>query len=121
MTDQRKALAPVAAGGEGQIHRQTKRPTNNTRLRPLTKRQYRALSWLLLVGPVSPLDVERSAGCRNGPELVASLRRRGLAIDTLIDFKPDRDGLQCKTGLYRLRDCSRKLAEALLSKSKALN
>ncbi|MQX53924.1 hypothetical protein [Alcanivorax sediminis] len=116
MTDKRKAPVPAATEHEGQNHRQSKRLLNHTGLRPLSKRQFRAVS-LLLTRDISPLDVERLAGCRNGPELVATLRRRGLQIDTLEDRKPDRDGRTCRTGLYRLRELSRDLAEALLLKS----
>ena len=46
--------------------------------------------------------VDREAGCSNGPELIAELRRRGL--DVPCDRIPayDRDGLEVKRGVYHL-------------------
>ena len=46
--------------------------------------------------------IDREAGCSNGPELVAELRRRGLTVpcDRIPVF--DRDGLEVKRGVYHL-------------------
>jgi hypothetical protein len=46
--------------------------------------------------------LDREAGCSNGPELVAELRRRGLELpcDRIPVF--DRDGLEVKRGVYHL-------------------
>ena len=46
--------------------------------------------------------LDREAGCSNGPELVAELRRRGLEVPC--DRIPvyDRDGLEVKRGVYHL-------------------
>ena len=64
-------------------------------------RHLRALNWLLRRAmPRETLD--REAGCSNGPELVAELRRRGLEVPC--DRIPvyDRDGLEVKRGVYHL-------------------
>ena len=64
-------------------------------------RQIRALIELLR-RPMPREHLDREAGCSNGPELVASLRRRGL--DLPCDRAPviDRDGRKVERGVYRL-------------------
>lgn len=46
--------------------------------------------------------LDRAAGCSNGPELVAELRRRGLVIPCSREVVLDRDGKQVEAGRYRL-------------------
>jgi len=47
-------------------------------------------------------QVDREAGCSNGPELVAELRRRGLEFPCVRIEALDRDGRPCKPGVYNL-------------------
>lgn len=47
-------------------------------------------------------QVDREAGCSNGPELVAELRRRGLEFPCVRIDAIDRDGKPCKPGVYNL-------------------
>lgn len=93
---------------------------NQAPLRKLSKRQYRAVT-MLMEAPRTPLEIERKAGCRNGPELIASLKRRRLQICSVPFTVADRDGIACETCRYVLTEGSRELAQALLSKTTALS
>lgn len=44
--------------------------------------------------------IDREAGCSNGPELIAELRRRGLEVPCTRIEALDRDGRPCKPGVY---------------------
>lgn len=66
-------------------------------------RHRRALD-ALLNGPVTRHDLARIAGAANAPELVAELRRRGLAIPCQRFNFTDRDGDKCRPGEYHLTD-----------------
>lgn len=62
----------------------------------------------LLARPRLRGDVDGIAGCSNGPELVAELRRRGLEVPCeRIDFI-DRDGKPCRPGVYSLTTTDRR-------------
>lgn len=52
-------------------------------------------------------QVDREAGCSNGPELVAELRRRGLEFPCVRIEAIDRDGKPCKPGVYHLTEKDR--------------
>ena len=73
----------------------------------------------LLRRPVSREQVDSIAGCSNGPELIAELRRRGLGKDHLpcerIKFI-DRDGNLCRPGVYSLTEQGRRMIYAWLAK-----
>ena len=62
----------------------------------------------LLRRPMPREHLDRAAGCANGPELVAELRRRGLEVpcDRVPDF--DRDGLPIRRGVYHLTERDRR-------------
>ena len=57
-------------------------------------------------------ELDRIAGCSNGPELVAELRRLGLDVQCLKMTRTDRDGKPCRPGLYILTDTGRRQIEA---------
>ena len=54
----------------------------------------------VLVRPRRREDVDSIAGCSNGPELVAELRRRGLDVPCERIRFIDRDGYPCRPGVY---------------------
>jgi hypothetical protein len=67
-------------------------------------RQWRAIRELLTRDSRSlqRLELDLVAGCSNGPALVAELRAKGLELPChRIDFI-DRDGSQCRPGVYSL-------------------
>ena len=70
-------------------------------------RQLRVIS-ALLRRPMPRQHIDREAGCSNGPELIAELRRRGLSVPC--DRTPviDRDGREVKRGIYRLTTTERR-------------
>ena len=74
---------------------------------------------VLLRRPVSREELDRIAGCSNGPELVAELRRRGLGKEHLpcerISFI-DRDGYPCRPGVYSLTIAGRRMIYAWMAK-----
>ena len=80
-------------------------------------RHLRALA-VLLRRPVPREQLDSIAGCSNGPELVAELRRRGLGDDHLycerIKFI-DRDGNACRPGVYSLTEKGRRMVYAWLA------
>lgn len=61
-------------------------------------------------------DVDSIAGCSNGPELVADLRRRGLELPCERIQFIDRDGRPCRPGVYSLTAKDRRLIHAWLAK-----
>ena len=74
-------------------------------------RHLRALQ-ALTVRSVPRVQLDKIAGCANGPDLVAELRRRGLELPCERGSKKDRDLFDCWPGVYFLsqRD-RRKLTE----------
>ena len=76
-------------------------------------RHCRALA-LLLQRPAKREELDRAAGCSNGPELVAELRRRGLELPCERVDAIDRDGRHCKPGIYSLTNKDRRRINAWL-------
>lgn len=62
----------------------------------------------LLTNPRPREEIDQIAGCSNGPELVAELRRRGLEIPCTRQTKVDRDGLNINPGAYYITQQDRK-------------
>ena len=62
--------------------------------------------------PLLREELDRVAGCSNGPALAAELRRRGLDVHCLQVTRTDRDGKNCRPGLYILTDKGRRQIEA---------
>jgi hypothetical protein len=54
------------------------------------------------VRPLPREHLDRVAGCSNGPELVAELRRRGLQLPCTRTKRKDRDLFDCWPGVYFL-------------------
>lgn len=81
-------------------------------------RHLRAIA-VLLRRPVPREQLDSIAGCSNGPELIAELRRRGLGQEHLpcvrIRFV-DRDGFICRPGVYSLTGKGRRMVYAWLAK-----
>jgi len=104
----------------------TPRPTKAERSAPKQRqfsgtdnpRHLRAIA-ALLRRPVPREQLDSIAGCSNGPELIAELRRRGLGDDHLpcerISFI-DRDGCKCRPGVYSLTEKGRRMIYAWMAK-----
>ncbi|NDP40151.1 MAG: hypothetical protein GZ093_15615 [Rhodoferax sp.] len=63
----------------------------------------------LLARPRRREDVDSTAGCSNGPELIAELRRRGLEVPCMRVHFRDRDGKACCPGVYSFTARDRRL------------
>lgn len=57
---------------------------------------------LLWERPAKRSEIDDRAGCLNGPELIAELRRRGLTVPCERIECLDRDGRTCHPGIYKL-------------------
>jgi hypothetical protein len=83
-------------------------------------RHLRAIA-ALLNRPVPREQLDSIVGCANGPDLIAELRDRGLGKDhlpcTRINFV-DRDGVECRPGVYSLTDKGRRMVYAWMAKRK---
>jgi len=79
----------------------------------LTTRQTRAIKGLL-AKPLKREELDRVAGCSNSPDLIACLRRKGLAIPCELVNVTDRDGHDCRSGLYSFTDADKLTAKAWL-------
>ncbi|ADU99333.1 hypothetical protein [Alicycliphilus denitrificans] len=78
-------------------------------------RHLRAIA-ALLRRPMPRENLDTEAGCSNGPELVAELRRRGLEVPChRINFV-DRDGFICRPGVYLLTDTDRRKLHQWMAK-----
>jgi len=78
-------------------------------------RYLRALQ-ALRVRPVPREQLDRVAGCSNGPELIAQLRRDGLEIPCTRTRKKDRDMFDCWPGVYSLTQADRRKLNAWLAR-----
>ncbi|MEC5218398.1 hypothetical protein RCH09_003367 [Actimicrobium sp. GrIS 1.19] len=73
----------------------------------------------LLVRPVPREQLDRVAGCSNGPDLIAALRDMGLGKDGLPCTKVpdrDRDGFAIRRGVYSLSEAGRRAVNVWLRK-----
>ena len=70
------------------------------------KRHLRVLA-VLLVRRLFREELDKIAGCSNGPELVAELRRCGLEVPCHRVTRLDKDGKPCRPGVYSLTDDDR--------------
>ena len=77
-------------------------------------RQVRALQELLK-GPRSVRQLSNSTGANGVPQLISTLRDKGLDIDTIDQVGFDRDGRKTYFGIYYLEEDSRYLAESLVN------
>lgn len=59
------------------------------------------------VGAAPGEQLDRLAGAANGPDLVAQLRRRGMAVPCEKIRVTDRDGRKCWPGVYSLAPADR--------------
>lgn len=87
--------------------------TATTEKRLQSPRQYRALRDLMS-GPCTVRELFDSVGCNGVPQLISSLRDKGLQIDTRERKGQDRDGRPVAFCVYVLVDNSRVQAFRLL-------
>ena len=66
--------------------------------------------------PLPREQLDHIAGCSNGPDLVAELRRRGLDVPCTRTKKMDRDMFDCFPGVYHLTELDRRKIRRWLNK-----
>ena len=66
----------------------------------------------LMTRPMPREHLDKVAGCSNGPELVAELRRRGLRAPCTRVKSKDRDLFDCWPGVYHLTERDRRKLSA---------
>ena len=66
----------------------------------------------LITRPLPREQLDQVAGCSNGPDLVAELRRRGLDAPCTRTKKIDRDGFDVRPGVYHLTQADRRRVNA---------
>ncbi|MHB8949366.1 MAG: hypothetical protein ACYC4S_09910 [Rhodoferax sp.] len=72
----------------------------------------------LMTRPRKREELDEIAGCSNGPELVAELRRRGLEIECTRTQKMDRDLFDCYPGVYCFTPGDRRRVRAWQAREK---
>ena len=70
----------------------------------------------LMTRPMTREHLDQIAGCSNGPELVAELRRRGLEVPCARTKKKDRDLFDCWPGVYHFTQTDRRRVNAWLTR-----
>ena len=70
----------------------------------------------LMRRPMPREEVDRVAGCSNGPDLISDLRDKGLEIPCAKVACVDRDGLEVERGIYRPSDTDRRKVVRWLAK-----
>jgi len=75
----------------------------------LSPREARAIR-ALLNHSVMRENLDTIAGCSNGPELVAGLRRKGLSVPCDRVERYDKDGNACYPGLYSFTPTDKQIA-----------
>ena len=93
-----------------------KKTPATTAKRLTSPRHYRALQELLK-GPRTIRQLIDKTGANGIPQLIVSLKNKGLRIDTIERTGVDRDGRHDWYGEYILLDESRQLAEKLIAAS----
>ena len=100
---------PVPLVSQGGAQMKTPEPSKENPSAPIKReftgtdnpRHLRAIT-ALLRRPLPRENLDTVAGCSNGPELVAELRRRGLDVPCKRINFVDRDGFICRPGVYFL-------------------
>lgn len=87
----RNAQPPINAGLSAPVRAEFTGTNNPRHLRAIIA---------LMKAPLPREALDKRAGCSNGPELVAELRRRGLKVPCERVPFIDRDGKPCRPGVY---------------------
>lgn len=92
-------------------------PPPQGRLSTFNPRMIR-LVYALLHGPLMRKDVDRIAGCANGPDLIANIRSLGLGrinLPCILIPVIDRDGKKSLAGRYSVTEEGKELLVKLLN------
>ena len=115
----RKAPTPTKATGAFQNQDQHVDSIQPARFLGTNNPRHLRVLPIMLNRPLPREALDREAGCSNGPELVAELRRRGLDVPCHRISFVDRDGYTCRPGVYSLTASDRRKVYAWLASRKA--
>ena len=87
-----------------------------TRFSGTNNPRYLRVIQALMTRPLTREHLDQVAGCSNGPELVAELRRRGLEVPCARTKKKDRDLFDCWPGVYHFTQTDRRRVNAWLTR-----
>ena len=104
----KKAPAPTKTQGAFQNHEQQCDSIKHTRFLGTDNPRHLRFIAAVLARPRRREDVDSIAGCSNGPELIAELRRRGLEVPCERIRFIDRDGYPCRPGVYSFTAADRR-------------
>jgi hypothetical protein len=111
----KKAPAPTKTQGAFENSKQSKSSKPTHFLGTENPRHLRALM-ALMVRPRPREEIDRTAGCSNGPALMSDLRDLGLDAPCSKTPCIDRDGFEVKRGIYYLTDHDKRLIRAWLKR-----
>ena len=115
----KKAPAPTKTQGAFENHETQADFTPPARFSgTINPRHLRAIQ-ALMTHPTPREHVDQIAGCSNGPELIAELRRRGLEVPCSRTKKKDRDLFDCWPGVYYFTQQDRRRVNQWLAQRKA--
>lgn len=100
-TEGRKVKTPALPEGKTSAREQGDSKAAASFLGTENPRHLRVLQ-AVSVRPIPREQLDAVAGCSNGPDLVAELRRRGLDMPCTRTKKKDRDFFDCWPGVYHL-------------------
>jgi hypothetical protein len=92
---------------------------NFTRFTGTTNPRHLRAIHALMTRPITREHLDQIAGCSNGPDLVAQLRRSGLEIPCVRTKKLSRDLFDCWPGVYFFTQQDRRRVNRWLSERKA--
>ena len=96
----RKAPAPTKVQGAFQNYQQQGDSIKSAYFLGTDNPRHLRAIHALWVSPQPREAIDNRAGCSNGPELIAELRRRGLEVPCERTPCIDRDGFEVKRGIY---------------------
>ena len=110
-------LSRGSGAGDAEQHNSTQE-TENSKFFTANPRHMRVLI-AVVRRSMTREHVDAEAGCSNGPELIAELRRRGLSLpcDRIPTF--DRDGREVKRGVYHTTKLDRRKIHRFFAERKA--
>ncbi len=111
-------IAP-ADRGDGESRRENNTSNSSSKFAGTDNPRHLRAIQALQRSPMPREHLDKAAGCSNGPELIAELRRRGLEVPCARIPDLDRDGLPIRRGVYYFTDSDRlKIARWLSSRGR---
>lgn len=106
-------------GLEGKQQNQQSDSTQQGRFTGTDNPRHLRVIQALMTRPLPREQLDDVAGCSNGPELVAELRRRGLELECTRTKKKDRDLFDCFPGVYHFTPQDRRRVIQWITKRNA--